>query len=97
MQVTQQSGRCPCSCAQGSNDDVHLRPEFEFCTEGLFWDRYAEIGSGHANGDGHVIGDVCFFGKQWCARSIPDFASTAHTSQPAAFPGLPCMSGQCEC
>eukprot|EP00439_Symbiodinium_sp_Y106_P077949 s977_g16.t2 len=60
MQVTQQSGRCPCSCAQGSNDDVHLRPEFEFCTEG----------------------DVCFFGKQWCARSIPDFASTAHTSQP---------------
>lgn len=59
-EVTQQSGRCPCSCAQGSNDDVHLRPEFEFCTEG----------------------DACFFGKQWCARSIPDFASSAHTSQP---------------
>lgn len=58
-EVTQQSGRCPCSCAQGSNDDVHLRPEFEFCTEG----------------------DACFFGKQWCARSIPDFASSAHTSQ----------------
>ncbi|CAE7022946.1 unnamed protein product [Symbiodinium natans] len=50
-----QSDRCPCSCAQGSNDDVHMRREFEFCAEG----------------------DACFFGKQWCARSVPSWASAA--------------------